>query len=177
MGVLVILEMDGSTEAVLAAKGGDRLHLVREVTDLWFHCMIVLERHGLEPAALEIEVTDFHTYAVDWQPMLYALAVLTLVTGSVLAVVQTNVKRMLAYSSIAHAGYLLVGLVAVLTSRYTLDARNPAARREVAQAEREVSAATRAQADAARARVSEASVRAHLEFLASDALKKAYLGL
>ena len=38
-----------ATETVLAAKSGDRLHLVREVTDLWFHCMIVLSRHGLGP--------------------------------------------------------------------------------------------------------------------------------
>jgi phosphoribosyl-ATP pyrophosphohydrolase len=38
-----------ATEVVLAAKGNDRLHLVREVTDLWFHCMIVLARHGLGP--------------------------------------------------------------------------------------------------------------------------------
>jgi phosphoribosyl-ATP pyrophosphohydrolase len=38
-----------ATETVLAAKSGDRLHLVREVTDLWFHCLIVLARHGLGP--------------------------------------------------------------------------------------------------------------------------------
>jgi len=38
-----------ATETVLAAKSGDRLHLVREVTDLWFHCMIVLAHHGLGP--------------------------------------------------------------------------------------------------------------------------------
>jgi len=38
-----------ATEVVLAAKSDDRLHLVREVTDLWFHCMIVLARHGLGP--------------------------------------------------------------------------------------------------------------------------------
>ena len=38
-----------ATEVVLAAKTGERLHLVREVTDLWFHCMIVLARHGLGP--------------------------------------------------------------------------------------------------------------------------------
>jgi phosphoribosyl-ATP pyrophosphohydrolase len=38
-----------ATETVLAAKSGDRLHLVNEVTDLWFHCMIVLARHGLGP--------------------------------------------------------------------------------------------------------------------------------
>ena len=45
-----------ATETVLAAKGGDRLHLVREVTDLWFHCMIVLERHGLGPADVIAEM-------------------------------------------------------------------------------------------------------------------------
>ena len=38
-----------ATETVLAAKSGDRLDLVREVTDLWFHSMIVLARHGLGP--------------------------------------------------------------------------------------------------------------------------------
>ena len=45
-----------ATETVLAAKGGDRLHLVREVTDLWFHCMIVLSRHGLGPADVLAEM-------------------------------------------------------------------------------------------------------------------------
>ena len=38
-----------ATETVLAAKDGDRLHLVREIADLWFHCMILLSRHGLGP--------------------------------------------------------------------------------------------------------------------------------
>lgn len=38
-----------ATETVLAAKSGDRLHLVREVADLWFHSMIVLARYGLGP--------------------------------------------------------------------------------------------------------------------------------
>lgn len=45
-----------ATEVVLAAKGGERLHLVREVTDLWFHCMIVLARHGLGPADVLAEL-------------------------------------------------------------------------------------------------------------------------
>jgi len=45
-----------ATETVLAAKSGDRLHLVREVTDLWFHCMIVLERHGLGPGDVLAEM-------------------------------------------------------------------------------------------------------------------------
>ena len=42
----------------------------------------------------------------------WALAILTMVVGNVVAIVQTNIKRMLAYSSIAHAGYILVGLIA-----------------------------------------------------------------
>jgi phosphoribosyl-ATP pyrophosphohydrolase len=45
-----------ATEVVLAAKGEDRLHLVREVTDLWFHCMIVLARHGLGPGDVLAEM-------------------------------------------------------------------------------------------------------------------------
>ena len=47
----------------------------------------------------------------DWQPIVWAIAVLTIVGGNVLALVQTNTKRLLAYSSIAHAGYLLIGVV------------------------------------------------------------------
>jgi len=46
-----------------------------------------------------------------WQPVLYVLAVLTMIGGNMLAVTQSNVKRMLAYSAVAHAGYLLIGIV------------------------------------------------------------------
>lgn len=38
-----------ATETVLAAKGGERLEIVRETADLWFHCMVLLARHGLGP--------------------------------------------------------------------------------------------------------------------------------
>jgi NADH-quinone oxidoreductase subunit N len=48
----------------------------------------------------------------DWRPAIWVLAVVTLVIGSALAVVQTDVKRMLAYSSISHAGFILVGVEA-----------------------------------------------------------------
>jgi NADH-quinone oxidoreductase subunit N len=48
----------------------------------------------------------------DWAPILSAIAGLTMIVGTVVAVAQSSVKRMLAYSSIAHAGYLLIGLVA-----------------------------------------------------------------
>lgn len=45
-------------------------------------------------------------------PIVFVLAVLSLLVGSVMAVVQTNVKRLLAYSSINHAGFILVGVEA-----------------------------------------------------------------
>jgi len=57
-------------------------------------------------------VTLGPTYGADWRPMIYALAVLSLVVGSLMAIVQTNVKRMLAYSSISHAGFILVAVEA-----------------------------------------------------------------
>jgi NADH-quinone oxidoreductase subunit N len=60
-------------------------------------------------ALLRIFVSTFDLYKLDWQPIVFALAVLSLLVGSILAVVQSDVKRMLAYSSIAHAGYVLVG--------------------------------------------------------------------
>jgi NADH-quinone oxidoreductase subunit N len=49
----------------------------------------------------------------EWLPAMRVIAVLTMVVGNILAVTQTNVKRMLAYSSIAHAGYLLVAVAAL----------------------------------------------------------------
>lgn len=49
------------------------------------------------------------SYQTDWKPIIYGLAIATLVVGSLMAIVQTDVKRLLAYSSISHAGYILVG--------------------------------------------------------------------
>lgn len=54
----------------------------------------------------------FPAMKVDWNMLLWVLAVATMTIGNVAAIAQTNIKRMLAYSSIAHAGYLLVALVA-----------------------------------------------------------------
>ncbi|MGI8983946.1 MAG: NADH-quinone oxidoreductase subunit N [Acidimicrobiales bacterium] len=63
-------------------------------------------------ALLRIFYSAFGTERLDWQPIVWVLAVLSMVVGSVLAVVQTDVKRMLAYSSISHAGFILIGLQA-----------------------------------------------------------------
>lgn len=53
----------------------------------------------------------FFYVRLDWEPVVWAITILTIVGGNMLALVQSNVKRMLAYSSIAHAGYLLIGVV------------------------------------------------------------------
>lgn len=45
-----------SAEVLLAAKDGDRLHLVREVADLWFHTMVLLAHHGLRPEDVVMEL-------------------------------------------------------------------------------------------------------------------------
>jgi NADH-quinone oxidoreductase subunit N len=53
----------------------------------------------------------FLSAKAEWVPVVWTITILTIVGGNILALVQTNVKRMLAYSSIAHAGYLLIGVV------------------------------------------------------------------
>jgi NADH-quinone oxidoreductase subunit N len=62
-------------------------------------------------ALLRVFITAFGGLAVDLTPVLYTLAALTMIGGNVLAVAQTNIKRLLAYSSIANAGYLLMAFV------------------------------------------------------------------
>jgi NADH-quinone oxidoreductase subunit N len=62
-------------------------------------------------ALVRILVQVFPNLAQDWSSILWLLAILTMTLGNVVAVLQTNVKRMLAYSAIAHAGYILVGIV------------------------------------------------------------------
>ncbi len=54
----------------------------------------------------------WHAAAAGWAPVLAALAALSIVLGNLVALVQTNVRRLLAYSAIAHSGYTLLGLVA-----------------------------------------------------------------
>jgi NADH-quinone oxidoreductase subunit N len=61
---------------------------------------------------LRIFVTTFDQWSVDWQPIVYTLAVLSLIVGAALAAVQTDVKRMMAYSSVNHAGFILLGVQA-----------------------------------------------------------------
>ncbi|MGW2269972.1 NADH-quinone oxidoreductase subunit NuoN [Streptomyces yangpuensis] len=48
----------------------------------------------------------------DWRPVMWAVAIVTMLAGAVIAVTQTDVKRLLAYSSVAHAGFILAGVIA-----------------------------------------------------------------
>ena len=61
-------------------------------------------------AVLRVLLGAFATYRVDWRPIVFVLAVASLLVGSIAAVTQTDVKRTLAYQSIAHAGYLLIAV-------------------------------------------------------------------
>jgi NADH-quinone oxidoreductase subunit N len=65
---------------------------------------------------LRVLVNSMHALAADWQPMLLILAVLSLAIGNLTAIVQTNFKRMLAYSTISHMGFVLLGLASGVVS-------------------------------------------------------------
>lgn len=64
-------------------------------------------------AMLRIYYTSFANAQWSWTPMLTVIAIVTMVFGSLVAIAQRDVKRMLAYSSIAHAGFLLTGVIAL----------------------------------------------------------------
>ena len=55
----------------------------------------------------------------SWQPVLIAMALMSIAGGNLLAIAQTNIKRMLAYSAIAHVGYMLLGFIAGTTEGYS----------------------------------------------------------
>ena len=71
---------------------------------------------GVKAAAFaafaRVFLSSFEPFTADWAPIVWVIAAATMILGTVVGVAQTNLKRMLAYSSIAHGGYLLVGLVA-----------------------------------------------------------------
>jgi NADH-quinone oxidoreductase subunit N len=78
-------------------------------------------------ALLRVFVVGLSNYETDWQPVIWVLAVITVLGGAILAVVQTNVKRMLAYSSISHAGFILVAVDAAARLGHDGDNRGVAA--------------------------------------------------
>lgn len=75
-------------------------------------------------AMLRVLIYALPHWRDDYRPIVWALAVLTVVVGSVMAVVQTNVKRMLAFSSVSHAGFILIGVEAAAHRAGQPDAGN-----------------------------------------------------
>lgn len=69
-------------------------------------------------AIIRVFMGAFGSIDADWRAIFWVLAVLTMTLGNIVALVQTNIKRMLAYSSIAHAGYLCIALVVMTKNAY-----------------------------------------------------------
>ncbi len=78
------------------------------ITALMASCTVV----SAFGALLRIFYVAFGTLTWDWRPAMWVVAILTMVVGAVVAITQTDVKRLLAYSSIAHAGFILTAVVA-----------------------------------------------------------------
>jgi len=74
--------------------------------------MAAVAKAGAFAAMLRVLFSTFGVVSTDWRPIVYGLAVLSLVLGAFVALRQRDVKRMLAYSSINHAGFILLGVVA-----------------------------------------------------------------
>ncbi len=78
------------------------------ITALMASCTVV----SAFGALLRVFYVAFGSLTWDWRPALWVVAILTMVIGAVIAITQTDVKRLLAYSSIAHAGFMLTAVVA-----------------------------------------------------------------
>jgi NADH-quinone oxidoreductase subunit N len=74
--------------------------------------MAAIAKVGGFAALLRVFFSTFHTLSQQWQPLIFGIAIVTLLLGAVVGLVQRDVKRMLAYSSINHAGFILLGLQA-----------------------------------------------------------------
>lgn len=78
------------------------------ITAMMASCVVV----SAFGALVRVYYVTFETLEWDWRPFMWGVAILTMVVGSIIAITQTDIKRMLAYSSIAHAGFLLLGVIA-----------------------------------------------------------------
>ena len=72
--------------------------------------------------AVRLLVNALPALAADWQPMLVILSVASMAIGNLAAIAQTNIKRMLAYSTISHMGFMLLGLLSGIVGGNTLSA-------------------------------------------------------
>jgi NADH-quinone oxidoreductase subunit N len=74
--------------------------------------MAVGTKTAIVAAFLRVYTGVFGPVGDQWKPILFTLAIITMIGGNLLALSQQNIKRLLAYSAVAHAGYLMIGLVA-----------------------------------------------------------------
>ena len=74
--------------------------------------MASIAKVGGFAAFLRVFISSFPTLSQTWKPVLWVIVIITVLVGAIAALVQRNVKRMLAYSSINHAGFILLGLQA-----------------------------------------------------------------
>ena len=74
---------------------------------------------------LRVLYVGFEVFQLDWQILLAAMAAASMTVGNLVAIAQSSVKRLLAYSTIAHAGYLLVGLAAIAPTTADGDTSGP----------------------------------------------------
>ena len=86
--------------------------------------MAVASKAASFGAFLRVFVEGLGGLKANWTEIFLVLCVVTLILGNIVALVQTNIKRMLAYSSIAHAGYALIGVVAAGVAGGATGARN-----------------------------------------------------
>ena len=82
--------------------------------------MSVGAKAGGFAALLRVFLSAFPSLATEWAVVAAVISALTMTLGNFAAIAQSNIKRMLAYSSIAHAGYILMGLVAASSARADL---------------------------------------------------------
>ena len=78
--------------------------------------MAAVAKVGGFAALARVLITAFPTLVADWAPVVAAVATLSMAVGAILALVQDDVKRMLAYSGVAHAGFILTGVVGGATT-------------------------------------------------------------
>jgi NADH-quinone oxidoreductase subunit N len=82
------------------------------ITALMASCVVVSGFGAL----LRVFYVAFGNLGWDWRPALWVIAIITMVVGAIIAITQTDVKRLLAYSSIAHAGFVLTAVIATSTA-------------------------------------------------------------
>ena len=68
---------------------------------------------------IRLLVDGLETLAFDWQRMLAIIAALSMIVGNLVAIAQTNIKRMLAYSTISHVGFMLLGIISAESAGYS----------------------------------------------------------